>query len=370
MRTFYLYFISTLLILFSCNGDSPIEWVELENFPEKGWRVFSYPRESTNPGTIIGLDSNGVKYEVIQAELEPDLEIVETMDVYTSDTKNIKLGGFSNFIFSGSNVNSGISISDERGVKIKLKVFNTKKWKTNHKDLFKPLISAVKDPSFNLFKYKKYFLIREIIKADSIAFSFNKETLTNISLEVQADTLFKGVAGYNWNSLRDFQLIRSFKKPLNVFYLAQEFDPESLRSISDSVSKQIVFEEEENVQKIISVTLTFNLTSDDKDAPEEIQLTIYNNNVIVGKESFGKDTKWSNPGSYTCKVNLTSPVPLKDSDKLKIRLFKTPEGSATGNGMEGTINAIYSTNNSVDVSWFNVPERRYGDNNPYDVMFP
>ena len=121
--------------------------------------------------------------------------------------------------------------------------------------------------------------------------------------------------------------------------------------------------------KVIGVRMTFNLTDDDKDKEEEIQLTVRKNGSQIGYGGFGNGVKWNDPGSYPCTVN-TQPFPLNELGQVKIRMYKTPYGSATGNGMEGTIDCDIICEGNLVQRWFSIPERRYGDNNPFDVLFP
>lgn len=121
--------------------------------------------------------------------------------------------------------------------------------------------------------------------------------------------------------------------------------------------------------KIVGVRMVFNLTTDDKDKEEEIQLTVTKDGQAIGYGAFGGGTTWSDPGSYPCTVNINA-TNYSDLSKLKIRMYKTPHGSDTGNGMEGTIDCIALYEGSFSQRWFSVPNRRYGDNNPYDIMFP
>lgn len=121
--------------------------------------------------------------------------------------------------------------------------------------------------------------------------------------------------------------------------------------------------------RITGVRMTFNLTSDDKDKEEEIQLTVSQAGNRIGYGAFGSGTKWSDPGSYSCTVGVTPTDPDLLSS-LKIRMFKTPYGSATGCGMQGWISCDIICEGNLVQHWFTVPERRYGDNNPYDIHFP
>ncbi len=120
---------------------------------------------------------------------------------------------------------------------------------------------------------------------------------------------------------------------------------------------------------VIGVRLTFNLTDDDKDREEEIQLTVSKNGSQVGYGGFGSGVQWNDPGSYPCTVN-TQAFPLNELAQVKIRMYKTPHGSSTGNGMEGAIDCDIICEGNLIQRWFSIPERRYGDNNPFDVMFP
>ena len=120
---------------------------------------------------------------------------------------------------------------------------------------------------------------------------------------------------------------------------------------------------------IIGVRVTFNLTTDDKDKEEEIQLTVKKSGQQIGYGGFGKGTLWRDPGSYPCTVNVT-PFVRSELNNLHLRMYKTPYGSDTGCGMEGSINFEIICEDNFVKSWFTVPERRYGDNNPYDLTFP
>lgn len=124
-----------------------------------------------------------------------------------------------------------------------------------------------------------------------------------------------------------------------------------------------------NRPKVIGVTMTFNLTSDNKDKEEEIQLTVIAGGNRIGYGGFGGGTTWGDPGSYPCTVNVT-PTDSSLIPTIRIRMFKTPYGSDTGCGMQGWIACDIICEGGIVQRWFTVPERRYGDNNPYDVTFP
>ncbi|MBB4804736.1 subtilisin family serine protease [Chryseobacterium defluvii] len=123
-----------------------------------------------------------------------------------------------------------------------------------------------------------------------------------------------------------------------------------------------------NVPKITGARMVFNLTSDDKDKEEEIQLTVTQSGQVIGEGRFGKGIKWSDPGTYPCTVNIAPTDPSLLSS-MKIRMYKTPHGSDTGCGMEGSIACDLILEGDLIQKWFTVPVRRYGDNNPYDVTF-
>jgi len=116
------------------------------------------------------------------------------------------------------------------------------------------------------------------------------------------------------------------------------------------------------------VVVTFNLTGDDKDKEEEIQLRVYKGNVEVGAEKFGGGRKWDNPSTEVCSVPLRAGVSANDVPSLRIHMRKTPHGSATGCGMECSI-AIDAKleDGKTTLHIKNRGDQRYGDNNPFDL---
>jgi subtilisin family serine protease len=121
--------------------------------------------------------------------------------------------------------------------------------------------------------------------------------------------------------------------------------------------------------KIKGVRVTFNLTTDDKDEEEEIQLTVLKDGNNIGYGGYGRGTRWGDPGSYACTVGI-NPTDLTDLSKMRLRIYKTPHGSATGCGMEGSIDCHLLCEGGLSQRWFSIPNRRYGDNNPYDLTLP
>lgn len=116
------------------------------------------------------------------------------------------------------------------------------------------------------------------------------------------------------------------------------------------------------------ILVVFHLTTDDKDTPEEIQITVRYSGNIIGQDSFGRGTKWNDPGTYPCLVAV-SPFSYNDIDNISIQIFKTPEGSSSGNGMEGEIEIRFLGQTGFERTVCQIASRRYGDNNPYDVTF-
>lgn len=123
-----------------------------------------------------------------------------------------------------------------------------------------------------------------------------------------------------------------------------------------------------NFATVYGLEVTFLLTSDDKDKEEEIQLSAIHNGAVIGKGNFGKGIRWADPGVYPCTFNI-KPINFDQIHNLKVRMFKTPYGSATGCGMQGGIRIRIRLGHDGILPWVNIPERRYGDNNPYDVTF-
>lgn len=120
--------------------------------------------------------------------------------------------------------------------------------------------------------------------------------------------------------------------------------------------------------QISGIVIQFNLTDDDKDKEEEIQVWVENAGRNIGFGRFGRGTKWRDPGEYPClvKTPLFSETEL---DSVTVRFFKVPDGSQSGNGMEGSIDFFVVYNGGFWEKNIHIPEARYGDNNPYDVTF-
>lgn len=127
-------------------------------------------------------------------------------------------------------------------------------------------------------------------------------------------------------------------------------------------------EEAKKPTQISAIIIQFNLTDDDKDKEEEIQVTVQKAGVTIGFGRFGRGTKWRDPAEYPCLVRVLS-FSETELDLITVRFYKVPHGSPTGCGMEGSIDIFVVYNGGFKERNLHIPEARYGDNNPYDVTF-
>lgn len=119
--------------------------------------------------------------------------------------------------------------------------------------------------------------------------------------------------------------------------------------------------------RISSVQVVFNVNDDDKDKEEPIEITVYGGAIEVGKGTFGVNTRWADPGSYPCDISLNPNFPVIRPESLRIRMYKRPHGSDSGNGMICSIDVHIRFEDGRVALLRQVPKKQYGDGHAYDV---
>lgn len=122
-----------------------------------------------------------------------------------------------------------------------------------------------------------------------------------------------------------------------------------------------------NPTKVSQLIFDINLTTDDKDREDAVEFWIIKGGNVTGHNIFGQGTKWGDPGKYPCVVNVND-ITVDDLPLTSVRMLKTAGcGGPRGCGMEGFIDVWYITEYGQRALWFQIPNRRYGDDAENDV---
>jgi hypothetical protein len=220
---------------------------------------------------------------------------------------------------------------------------------------------AFVDGSANLTTRQKEVLTKSTINV--IALGGNAAAAFKIIAQGSADDMLKELKKYLVDGA-NYDPINNPAYPIS--YLTRYIKNNETAKLSYTTNFQ-VNNCVKNPTKVTQILFDINLTTDDKDEQEAVEFWTLKAGVVKGNQTFGQGTKWGDPGTYTCTLNV-SDITVEELSAVSVRMLKTAGcGGPRGCGMEGYINAWYLTEYGEKVLWFQIPNRQYGDASDNDV---
>jgi hypothetical protein len=200
----------------------------LDNYPEKGWKMYSSARNFGDPGSLVGVDSQGIESEIrtLKATLTPREE--EDPDYALSQTEKVGLGLISDWVVRGSPINLALDVANRKSGTVSIKIQGASRLVLNDDQIKELFLLFDKAPEENLFRYKQYYIVRSTLRARKIAFKLDESTIRNLGGKFKISQAIDGIAGYSWDERREFQLERTFAQPMNIFFKPAYYNPHEI----------------------------------------------------------------------------------------------------------------------------------------------
>jgi len=195
----------------------------ISDFPEQGFQMFATPRSSYLPGTIVRQNKKGTMFTVDDLNKDNKLNISTINESIGGIEKTGKFDFSLGFIFGPAGKGN---FDLNKNSTLAFKAGGVTRSVTSDSDIERLLSEAlVRIKTF----YKpgwRYFLIRETISVKSIAYSFDRETITNIGGEGKINEAISATAGLKWDGKDHYQLSENFEPARQIFFKAEELQPQ------------------------------------------------------------------------------------------------------------------------------------------------
>lgn len=195
----------------------------MSNFPEPGFQMFATPRSKYLPGTIVRQNEKGTMFTVDDLNKDNKLNISTVNESIGGIEKTGKFDFNLGFIFGPAGKGN---FDLNKNFTLAFKVGGVTRSVTSDSDIGRLLpetyarIKTLYKPGW------RYFLIRETISVQSIAYRFDRETITNIGGEGKINAAVSATAGVKWEGKDRYQLSEDFEPPRQVFFKAEELEPQ------------------------------------------------------------------------------------------------------------------------------------------------
>lgn len=210
-------FLSGCCFFHPCDGRDT-----MADFPEQGFQMFATPRSSYLPGTIVRQNKKGTMFTVDNLNRDNRLNI-STIDESIGGVERTGKFGFNlGFIFGPAGKGN---FDLNKNSTLAFKAGGVTRSVTSDSDIERLLpetyarIKTLYKPGW------RYFLIRETISVKSIAYSFDRETITNIGGEGKINEAISATAGLKWDGRDRFQLSENFEPARQIFFKPEELLP-------------------------------------------------------------------------------------------------------------------------------------------------
>jgi len=211
-------FLSGCCFFRPCGGPA-----NMSDFPEPGFQMFATPRSKYLPGTIVRQNTKGTMFTVDDLNKDNKLNISTINESIGGIEKIGKFDFNLGFIFGP--VGKG-NFDLNKNSTLEFKAGGVTRSVTSDSDIDSLLLEALDRIKARYKPGWRYFLIRETISVQSIAYRFDRETITSIGGEGKINAAVSAAAGVKWDGKDRYQLSENFESPRQVFFKAEELEPQ------------------------------------------------------------------------------------------------------------------------------------------------